>query len=140
MIFFVEENDLNEDELQHYGVLGMKWGIRRAIYKHRSSDSLKESKKRVQEDIEVLKVKANKQRKKQAKAQKKAAKYLRRGDDENYAKYFEKSSKAGDIAQKRETTILHNEQLLKLYNKRIKELDAQAIASGKEYVKKKTSS
>ena len=46
------------------------------------------------------------------------------------------SAKANKKAQKREKTALHNKKLLKLYDKRIQELDKNIVNKGKEYMNK----
>ena len=120
----------NEEELKHYGVLGMKWGIRRASYKLRGADSLRRSTKHVENDIMKAKKKAIKQKSKAAKFEGKAAKYMGKGDFKKAGKLMKKSSKHNKIAAKREKNALHNEKLLKLYNKRISELDANSKAVG----------
>ena len=87
----MQHNDNNE--LRHYGVPGMKWGVRRSMYKLRSADSLRKGKRKIENDIAKAKNKANKQAAKAAKVGLKASKYMSKGDSEKASKYFKKSYK-----------------------------------------------
>lgn len=115
-------NYMNSDELYHYGVLGMKWGVRRATYKAYSSNHLKRSRAKIEKDLVKLK-------KKKLKADEKAAKNMMKGKTEKAGKKMKKSYKRGK-------TILHNEKLLTLYDKRITELDSKLETNGQKQVKK----
>ena len=110
-----------EEYLAHYGVQGMKWGIRRATYRARSADGLRRSKKNVENDLLKLE-------KKKLKADKKSAKLMSKGKIEKAGKYMKKS-------YKRDKTIFHNKKLLKLYDKRISELESKPIEKGESLVK-----
>ena len=61
---------------------------------------------------------------------------MQKGNFRKSAKYFKKSSKKARHAQKRERTEWHNKQLLKLYDKRIKELDSDTKKKGGNAVNK----
>jgi len=129
-----KNEDQAYDELYHYGILGMKWGVRRAFYKTYSKEGLKRSAKHIQNDIIKLQSKAMKQRSKFARYTAKAGKQMSKGNMEKSGKMFSKSSKAMKRANKREKTILHNKKLLKLYRKRLSEIDPNFSKSGQEYV------
>lgn len=118
-----ENNDyLAHSELMHYGVLGMKWGVRRATYKMYSANGLAKSRKKVEKDQTKLKLKENRQKRRAAKAQMKAAKAMGNENFKKSSKYFKKSAKKQRHAQKRERTQMHNAKLLKLYDKRLNDL------------------
>lgn len=51
----------NEDELKHYGVPGMKWGVRRARYKSSANDRLKKKALKYDERSAQMTKKAEKQ-------------------------------------------------------------------------------
>ena len=121
-----ENNDyLAHSELMYYGVLGMKWGVRRATYKMYSANGLAKSRKKVEKDQTKLKLKENRQKRRAAKAQMKAAKAMGNGNFKKSSKYFKKSARKQRHAQKRERTQMHNAKLLKLYDKRLEELNGK---------------
>ena len=120
---YVEPFYSSDDELYHYGILGMKWGVRRSLYKFRSAKSLKKSASKIENDIAELKKKAMKKQKRYTRFFKKGSKQLYRG----------RIRLAG---RKREKTIYHNKQLLKLYNQRIQELNKQTVNKGRAAVNK----
>lgn len=124
----------NDNELYHYGVLGMKWGFRRAFYKSFSADHLRRSAKSIKKDINKLEAKSLAKKQKFAKLQLKASKQMSKGNMTKAGKYFKKASKAMKISNKREKTILHNKKLLQLYEKRLTELNSNTINNGKNKV------
>lgn len=122
---------MNERELKHYGIPGMKWGVRRATYKIKSANSLEKGKKKIKRDITKLERKVNNQMKKTSDYQAIASRKLKKGNTSKAAKYINKSSKSMRKAQKRGKTIIHNKKLLELYDSRISELTNKR---GKTYV------
>lgn len=87
---------MNNNELMHYGVLGMKWGVRR----NRSSGSLSPLKKRIISN-------------KYKKYAKKGAKDLANNYDDLYVKSYNKAAdKVNSISSKKK---LSNKQILKMF-------------------------
>lgn len=109
-----------ENELMHYGVLGMKWGVRRATYKAKSADQLKKSAKKIERDNYIL-------TRKKLRQDRRTYKNFRKGNIKRAAKHMKKSYRRGK-------TIKHNTKLLRLYEKRIDELDSKAVSKGKNFV------
>lgn len=126
----------NNDELQHYGVMGMKWGVRRATYKARSANSLRKGKEKIEKDLYKLEKKINNKTRRASKNDMKAAKAMERGDFDKASKFMKKSAKQKRIAAKRGRTVIHNKKLLKLYEQRIQELDNKKVDAGRERVEK----
>lgn len=126
--------NIPDDELYHYGILGMKWGFRRAFYKTYSADRLRKSAKGIQNDITKLQNKAMHKRHKAIKFEYKRDKHFAKGDSYKGGKFGKKAYKAKIKAEKREKTIKHNKKLLELYRKRLSEIDPKFAKSGKEYI------
>ena len=125
------------EEVKHYGILGMKWGHRRALYRLRGADSLRKNSESVKKDIYKAEKKINDRHRKAAKIDAKAANKMSVGKFDDASKYMKKSAKQKRIAAKREKNVIHNKKLLKLYEKRISELDARTVDKGKKVLEQK---
>lgn len=129
----VREKDLERlQEFEHYGVQGMKWGVRRSTYKSKSSRSLKRGKQNIKKDNVKLANKSAKYSKKAAKYDLKASKNLAKN---KINKYKSMKVKAGELnlkAQKAKQWIARNNILINLYDKRISQIEA-AIPIDKKF-------
>lgn len=116
------------DELKHYGVIGMKWGVRRGNYAQSYAKGVKKLKK--------LDAKANKLKIKSDKISAKAAKVYAKGRDDEHARELE--AKARQLKYKSTKKVNKGKKFYKKMEKvfaevDVKELNKEDVEYGKRY-------
>lgn len=127
---------MHDRELQHYGVKGMKWGVRRMTYKTKGYDSLKKSRAKIEKDNDSIQRKSDRLHDKSARLELRGARRAR-------SLLLSKDSRLGKIrrflgtmdnveagklkvkARKGEKLIRRNERLLELYDMRMSDLESR---------------
>ena len=89
---------MSENELQHYGVIGMKWGVRRAINKYNKATTNKQKTKATETLNKHLEKASNKLAKYDRKGQKALAKAVKKrygffGSNEKYEEFKAKAER-----------------------------------------------
>lgn len=137
----MDENRADEF-LEHHGIKGQRWGIRRTPEQlgHKVSKLKKKSAKIEQKSIDKEK-KANKYSSKYQQNYDKAFKYLTEGETKKAQKFFKKAKKWNkkNAAYQRYVTnarqkIFDNDQLMKSYQNTIKAMNSGQIKKGESWV------
>ena len=121
--------EYSEDYLQHYGMLGMKWGVR----KGNASAAYAKSARKAQR----LKNKYQKQNVRAAKKDLNATKKLGRyGFSKTYAKASSKAAKAHYKAAKTQKKLAKWEKYMskEFANVSVKDISPEHLSAGREYV------
>lgn len=124
----MEHEMIRDDELQHYGVLGMKWGVRRGNYSKSYSKGVKKLKKYAK--------KAEKYKTESDRLAYKSARLYAKGRDDDKAKKLDAKSR-----QKNYTATKYTNAGRKFYKKMektfaevdVKELNPEDVEYGKKY-------
>lgn len=129
MNYYIHDGELySQDELQHYGVIGMKWGIRKGNYSTAFNKAVK---------------KAKKYEKKHDKKARKAAKYADKlSNPRTYKRYkkqlrynrrfYKFTTKAAKIEKKGDKWV---KQMEKAFAEvKVSEIDREVLANGRRFV------
>lgn len=137
----MDENRVDEF-LEHHGIKGQRWGIRRTPEQlgHKVSKLKKKTAKLEQKTIDKEK-KANKYSAKYHKNYNKAFKYLTEGENRKARKFFKKAKKWNKknaryvrYVNRARQKIYDNEQLMKVYQNTIKAINSGQIKKGESWV------
>ena len=161
MNYYIVDNQFYaSDELYHWGVKGMKWGVRKTNYYSESNDTFgndysERQKKRIRSQaLSILKNKRKEQdsiakvyNKAAAKAQKKADNLVwksearqNRGDQAGFQKYQSKAWKQVAKYLKYKKTADAATVISKLSQKRINDISEEKLKAGRDYITNKRSS
>lgn len=123
----------NDEYLIHYGVKGMKWGVRRksSSYYSGKSDSLKKKNVKYASKVATTNAKASKY-------EKKAIKTAKRGDTDKSTKYSMKAANLRQKSAKYQKKIANNMKLSSAYNKKASQLklEEDKLAAAEEFIKR----
>lgn len=129
-----------DNELMHYGILGMKWGVRR--YQNKDGTLTAKGKKRYNAEMERLKAKERKLKNEQRTKAKlaKLDSQRKKVEDLKRAKNKKTDEQVDTKPRKKAMKELSNEELKSLVTrleleKRYKDLNPEQVSAGKKFLK-----